>query len=171
MVSVKDITYKELKNEEAQYLHSYTFLGVDSDDKLFASKYKMDTRPISSDAVLIFKNKYQQGLNLFPFIIDVNALTDELEVKICFYTYFEERKKKLTFADINKISIDKNNSPNDMSDPSQVVILFNEEVEKDLQANTDNDITGLKKDVNKYNALQLNIVYKIFQNAKKEILG
>jgi hypothetical protein len=51
-----------------------------------------------------------------------------------------------------------------------VIIIYNEEVENDLKANADNDITRLKKDVKKYNDLQFNTVFKIFQNAKTEIL-
>jgi hypothetical protein len=170
MVSVKDISYEEIRNKDAQYLHSYTFLGVDSDNTLYSSKYKYDSLPISSDAVLIFKNKYQEGLNLFPFIIDINALINEMEVKICFYTYFEEGKKKLTYSDINKISSDKNESVKDISDPSLVSIIYNEEVENDLNATADHDITRLKKDIKKFHDLKLNTLYKIFQNAKKEIL-
>src|SRR5678815_4228282 len=107
MVSVKNILYEEVRNKIPQYLHAYTFLGVDN-DKLYSAKYKYDTKPISSDAVIIFKNRYQEGLNLFPFIIDFNSLTDELEVKICFYTYFEEGKRRVTYSDISKISSDKN---------------------------------------------------------------
>lgn len=171
MVSVNGITYEEVENKNVQYLHSYTFLGVDNEGKIFSSKFKYDSRPISSDAVIIYKNKYQEGLNLFPFIIDENALTSEKEVKICFYTYFEEGKKKLTYSDINKISSDKNDSSNNISDPSHVVIQYNEEVENDLKkAISDNDITKLKEDKKKYTDVQLNTVYKIFQNAKKEIL-
>ncbi len=74
MVSVKEITYNDIRNEAVQYLHSYTFLGVDNDDTLFSSKYKYDAQPISNDAVLIYKDAYQQGLNLFPFIIDVKCI-------------------------------------------------------------------------------------------------
>ena len=170
MVSVKDITYNDIRNEEVQYLHSYTFLGVDNDDKLFSSKYKYDTKPVSNDAVLIYKDRYQQGLNLFPFIIDVNALTNETEVRICFYTYFEERKKRLTYADINKITSDKNADFKDIGDPSLVIVQFNDEVEKDLEANPEHDITGLVRDAEKFKTLQLNTVYKIFQNARKQIL-
>ncbi len=171
MVSVKEITYNDSRNEAVQYLHSYTFLGVDTDDKLFSSKYKYDTLPISKDAVLIYKDHYQQGLNLYPFIIDVNALTNEMEVKICFYTYFEERKKKLTYSDINKIASDKNEDVKDIGDPSQVVIQFNDDIEKDLESNIEHDITGLMKDQEKFKSLQLNVVYKIFQTAQKEILA
>ncbi len=170
MVSVKQITYNNIRNEDVRYLHSYTFLGVDNDDKLFSTKFKYDEHPISNDAVLIYKDKYQEGLNLFPFIIDVNALTNELEVKICFYTCFEERKKRLTYFDINKITSDKNDDFKNVGDPSQVVIQFNEDIERDLESNTDHDITGLMKDTEKFKNLQLNVVYKIFQNAQKEIL-
>jgi ribosomal protein S13 len=139
-------------------------------DKLYSAKYKYDTKPISSDAVIIFKNRYQEGLNLFPFIIDFNSLTDELEVKICFYTYFEEGKRRVTYSDISKISSDKNSSLKDISDPSLVSITYNDEIENDMKANTDNDITRLKKDIKKYNDLRLNTLYKIYQNAKEEIL-
>ena len=167
MVSIKEITYNDIRNEEVKYLHSYTFLGVDNDDKLFSSKYKYDARPVSNDAVLIYKDVYQQGLNLFPFIIDINALTNETEVRICFYTYYEERKKKLTYADINKIGSDENK---DISGPEQVVIQFNDDVEKDLESNVEHDITGLIKDQGKFKNLQWNTVYKIFQTAQKGIL-
>lgn len=175
MVSVNEISYEALRNNKAQYIHSYTLLGTDDDNdtdtqKLYSSKYKYDSLPISSNAVLIFKNKYQEGLNLFPFIIDVNALTGQTEAKICFYTYFEEGKKKLTYSNIAQISSDKNDSSNDLSDPSYVVIQYNKDVEDDMNANTENDITKLKEDSKKYNNLQLNTVYKIFENAKKEIL-
>jgi hypothetical protein len=170
MVSVKNITYEEIRNHEVHYLHAYTFLGVDNDDKLFSQKYKYDTKPISTDAILIFKHQYYDGLNLFPFIIDVHAITNELEAKICFFTYAEEGRRKLTYSDINKISSDKNEHAGDISDPSHVVIVYNEEVENDLKANIDNDITRLRTDIKKYNDLQLNIVYTIFETARSEIL-
>jgi hypothetical protein len=94
-----------------------------------------------------------------------------MEVKICFYTYFEERKKKLTYSDINKIANDKNEDAKDIGDPSQVVIQFNDDIEKDLKSNIERDITGLMKDQEKFKNLQLNIVYKIFKTAQKEILA
>lgn len=169
MVAVKNISYEGVRNKDPQYLHAYTFLGADN-EKLNSSKYKYDTKPISSDAVLIYKDKYQEGLNLFPFIIDYNSLTDELEVKICFYTYYEKEKEKLTYSDINKISSDKNDSSKDISDPTLVSILYNKQVEKDMQESTDNDITDLKNDPKKYHDLRLNILYKIFETAKEEIL-
>ena len=169
IVCVKNISYEEVRNKNPQYLHAYTFLGADS-DKLYSSKYKYDAKPITSDAVLIFKNKYQDGLNLFPFIIDINSLTDELEVKICFYTSFEERKKQLIYSDINKISPDKTDTAKGVTDPSLVNISYNEDLENELKSNTDNDITRLKNDPKKFHDLKLNMLYKIFQNAMDETL-
>ena len=171
MVSVKDITYEEIRNSTVEYLHSYTFLGVDNEDNMYSEKFKYDSKPISTDAVLLYKNKYQEGINLFPFIIDINALTDESEVKICFYTYYEESKKRLTYSDINKITSEKNESSRDIKDPSVVTIIYNEDVEKDLNTSTDRDITRLKSDNKKYHEMKLNIAYKTFQKAKDMILG
>ena len=94
-----------------------------------------------------------------------------MEVKICFYTYFEERKKRITYSDINKITSDKNENTSDIGDPSQVVIQFNDDVEKDLESNSDHDVTALMKSQEKFRYLQLNAVFKIFQAAQKEILA
>jgi hypothetical protein len=169
MVSVKDISYEGIRNKGAQYLHSYTSLGGDGKD--YSSKYKYDSQPISSDSVLLFKNKYQEGLNLFPFIIDINALTGQSQARICFYTLFNEDDKKLTYADFNVVSTDKNDDTNDGRNTSQVILVFNEEVEYALKANSENDITKIREDSKQYNNLQLNMVYKIFQNAKTEIFN
>ena len=58
-----------------------------------------------------------------------------------------------------------------IGDPSQVVIKFNDEVEKKLESNPEHDITDLMKDQEQFKNLQLNVVYKIFQTAQKEILA
>jgi hypothetical protein len=175
MVSVREISYEAIKSKGAQYLHSYNFLGEnnDKDGKKvnYLAKYKYDLLPVSSDAILIYNNqqKYQEGLNLFPFIIDINALTGLSIPKICFYTFVNEEEKKLIYSDIN-IPTNKNNNTDDINDPSQVVIIFNEEVENALKANSENDITSIKEDNNKHNNLQLNTVYNLFQSAKNEII-
>lgn len=169
MVSINDIVYEAIPSNEVQYLHAYTFLGVDNEDNMFSEKFKYDTNPINTDAVLLYKNKYQEGLSLFPFIIDVNALKDELDVKICFFAYGEENRKRLIYTDINIISSDKNEDADDTRDPSAFIITYNEDVEKDLSSNTDKDITRLKSS-NRYKDMKLNVAYKIFQNAKKAIL-
>ena len=170
MVSVNDIVYEAIPSNEVQYLHSYTFLGVDNEDNMFSEKFKYDNNPINTDAVLLYKNKYQEGLSLFPFIIDVNALKDEMDVKVCFFAYGEENKKKLFYTDINIISSDKNEDADDTRDPSVFIITYNEDVEKDMSSNTDKDITRLKKEGNRYKEMKLNVAYKIFQHAKKAIL-
>jgi hypothetical protein len=166
MVSVNDIVYEAVPSSEVQYLHSYTFLGADKENSVF---YKYDSSPINTDAVFLYKNKYQDGLSLFPFIIDVNALTDELDVKICLFGYCEENKKRIIYTDINIISGDKKEEAGDFRDPSVVIISYNEDVERDMSSN-EKDITRLKKDHQRYNDMKLNMAYKVFQNAKKAIL-
>ncbi len=170
MVSIKDIVYEEVRSNQAQYLHSYTFLGIDSENNMYAEKFRYNSKPVSTDAILLFNDTYTKGLNLFPFIIDYNALTDEMEAKICFFTYFEENKKKLTYSDINKISSDKTINPNDVSDPSMVVINFNEGIANEISAIQDSDITQFKSDVKRYHDMKLNVAYDTFKKAKKEIL-
>ena len=50
-------------------------------------------------------------------------------------------------------------------------MLFNDDVEKDLESNIERDLTALLKEQEKFETLQLTVVYKIFQSAHKEILG
>ncbi len=160
MVLVKNISYEEVRNSDPRYLHAYTFLGEDS-DKLYSSKYKYDNKPICSDGVFIFKTRYQDGLNLFPFIIDYNALVDEQEVKICFYNCAEDSKKRIIYSDISKISTGIN-------DTSLEQVNYNDEVENDMK---DNDITRIKINSAKYKEMKLHVLYKIYQQAKEELLA
>jgi len=178
MVSVREISYESFKNKGDQYLHSYNFLGENFDiskkQKMnYLPKYKYDSLPVSSDAIFIYNGnnqKYREGLNLFPFIIDYNALTGFVVPRICFYTVVKKEEKIIIYADINKPTKNKEDTDNS-NDPSQVVIQFNEEVENALKANTENDITSIKESPEKHDSLQLNTVYNLFQSAKNEILG
>ncbi len=178
VVAVREISYEALKNKGAQYLHSYNYLEENSEsedkNKPYKAKYKYDLLPVSSDAILIFSNqqKYQEGLNLFPFIIDINALTGHSLARICFFTLFNEEDGKLIYSNFD-IPSDKNEGTGDNSEATQVIIKFNDEVENALKVNSENDIndiTSIKEDVDRYKKLQFNSVYNIFQNAKKEIL-
>lgn len=87
MVSIKNITYNEMRNAPPRYLHSYTVLGIDSKSNVNTERVNYVEGPISTQAILLFKGRYQQNINLFPFLIDVNALTDEVGAKVCFYSH------------------------------------------------------------------------------------
>ena len=169
MVSVKDIAYNDARNENVQYLHSYTLLG--SKNNQVASKFKYDAKPVSNDAILIYKDNYQEGLNLFPFLVDVNALFNQPISRICFYTYFDQKKKNLTYTDIEKIISNESDDDDSSDDDAEVLIQFNDDVDEFLKKSPDPDVTSLFTDGAKFKNLQLNLVYNIFQNAQKEILG
>lgn len=173
MVSVKDIGYEKVRYNPAQYLHAYTPLGVNNDKKSYGQKYNYQDEPINTDAILLFKNSYQEGLNLFPFIIDYNAFTYEKEVRICFYAGNDEniddndkKVKFLKYIDIKEISSDTNND-------SEVKIEFNEDIEKAIMTKEDKDIiTKYKTEPNStsFYAMKKNGAYKTFEKAKEAIV-
>jgi hypothetical protein len=174
MISVKEIAYEEVRyRTSAQYLHSYTLLGINNEKN--GQKYNYDEKPLNTDAVILFKDKYQEGINLFPFIIDYNALIDEQQVNICFYTgneeNFNEEDDTKTIKMLRYFNSGKITSGNDDKD---VVIEFDEEIEMALSAKPNNDIITRYKtedNSNKFKAMKKNEAYKAFQQAKTTITG
>jgi hypothetical protein len=87
MMSIKNIGYSEMRNTKPHYLYNYTDLvGIDSkaNKTQGQEKVRYEEVPINTDAVLLYKESYRQNLNLFPFIIDMNALSVAGGQKICF---------------------------------------------------------------------------------------
>lgn len=86
MESIKNVEYFGLRNIKQYYVHNYTALGCDENTTI--DLVKQQDAPLNTYAVL-FKNTkiaYQPKLNLFPFIIDANALAAEKGAKIYFYS-------------------------------------------------------------------------------------
>ncbi len=172
MVSVKEIGYEAVRNTAAQFLHSYTPLGVkDSANQSGDSGgriYSYQDTASNTDAVLLIKHSYE-GLNLFPFVIDINALKDEELVKICFYAWHDENDKTLVYYDLNKTLFDNNDDAVEIKNKDLA------EIEKDiieLNNSEEKDITGFKaNDGVKYKKMKLYEVYKTFQNAKESFFG
>ena len=169
MVSVKNIGYESPRNYDAQYVHAYTVLGVNNIKNSNGEKYQLYDKPISTDSVLLYKERYVEGLNLFPFVIDVNALKNEGLTKICFYACSDD--KTLTYLDTYKPFYQ------DIND-SDEIIEFNkemEDIEKDIteiNKSTERDISELKADNDKkYKILKMYEVYKTFQLAKQTFFG
>lgn len=87
MVSLKKISYRQLRNGQPEYLHRYVALGIDVKYSEDAEKGRWITLGEQTPAVLLYKGEdYQNGINLFPFVVDYNALTFEQGAKICFYS-------------------------------------------------------------------------------------
>lgn len=151
MVSIKNITYKETRNAPPRYLHSYTVLGIDSKSNINTERVNYVEEPISTQAILLFKGRYQQNINLFPFLIDVNALTDETGAKVCFYSHLD-----ISDGSLNYQFMDDNSYEN---------ITYQKAWKEG------DDMNQLMLDRDKRRAYNLDTVFLQFQDAKDALLG
>jgi hypothetical protein len=97
MASIKKVGYKYLRNTDPHFIHNYIQLGFDQKANPDIEKYRYTREDIATDTVLIYQgDNYATSLNLFPFVIDYNALTFEQGPKIYFY-------QSLDFKDQNTL--------------------------------------------------------------------
>lgn len=86
MASIKNIGYRQIRNDEPRYIHRYHALGLDSKTNLDAEKINYTVDTAYSDAVLLYRGEdYRTGISLFPFVLDYHALTFEQGSKVCFF--------------------------------------------------------------------------------------
>jgi hypothetical protein len=86
MASVKRIGFRQIKNYSPGYIHRYIALGIDNKANIDAEKVDYDQDTTYSDSVLLYKGEnFKKSINLFPFVIDYNAITFEQGSKICFF--------------------------------------------------------------------------------------
>lgn len=151
MASIKSVGYNEVRNTAPRYLHSYAALGIDSKANVDAEKVIYTEDTVHTDAVLLFKGSdYQKNINLFPFVIDINALTYEYGVKICFY-----RAREVSDDSFDYLFLEDNSKVN-------LVI-------KDIAEQM--DFNELMLDNEKRSMLNLDNVCKGLQQASQEILN
>ncbi|MDO7173838.1 hypothetical protein [Mariniflexile sp. AS56] len=158
MISIKDIDYNFQRNDAVGlYLHHYTLLEGDTQaNNNNSGKIRKDTTPVSSYAVLLFKENYQQNINMVPFIIDYNGLADSGGSKICFYSFCN------TFDDMNL-------NYNFIEDNSKVTIKKSGNLKPD-----DNDVRAINGWLsNKENRKDMNFdnMFDLFYKAKKALVG
>jgi hypothetical protein len=151
MVSIKSIGYFEMRNSKPHYLYNYTALGIDIKSNVNQERVNYAEAPINTDAVLLYKGSYQQNLNLFPFIIDVNALAFEGGAKICFYSSHDNADGSLNY--------------NFLEDNS-IVNITNTETLK-----PGSDINELLLDPKKRKDMRFDTVFTLFHEAKRAVTG
>lgn len=153
MVSIRKISYDEMRNQTPRYIHNYTILGIDAKQNVNSERMVTDEVPINTDAILLYKGKgrYQESLNLFPFIIDMNTLTFENKAKVCFYDSkdFGDGSLNYRFLKDNKISN----------------IVF-----EDIESKEPN-VAKIIADEELFKTLKLDMVSKQFYEAQKVILS
>ena len=150
MVSIKNITYNEMRNAPPRYLHSYTMLGIDSKRNVNSERVNYVDAPVSTQAILLFKGRYQQNINLFPFLIDLNALMNEAGARICFYSHQSLEDGSLNYQFMEDDSFENISFKGTLKDESE--------------------INQLMSDQEQQRAYNLDSVYLQFQEAKKALL-
>lgn len=86
MASIREIGYREVRNSAPHFIHRYMALGIDSKAQKDAEKLLYIPDTAYTDAVILFKGAhYKEGINLFPFVIDHNALNFEHGAMISFF--------------------------------------------------------------------------------------
>lgn len=150
MVSIRDIAYDEMRNQLPRYIHTFTALGIDAKQNVNSEQVRTEEIPINTDAILLFKGNYQNSINLFPFIIDMNRLIFEDKAKICFYD-----SKDLNDGSLNYRFLDNNKITN---------VVF-----EDILV-TQPKLESIITDKNLFKILKLDMVYAQFHAAKKSIL-
>lgn len=150
MASVKRIIFRQMRNSSPQYQHRYVALGLDVKYSEDAEKDRWADAGEQVPAVLLFRgDDYQNGLSLFPFVIDYNALCFEQGARICFFT------------------------ARDLDDPNALEYRFLGDSSLLRVLKTQSAAPAEDRIIEKaeLSALNLNCVVDIFLEAKTDILG
>ncbi|MEL7119112.1 MAG: hypothetical protein AAFO07_06720 [Bacteroidota bacterium] len=152
MASIKQIGYRELRNDNPLYLHRFNALGIDSKANVDAERIMGTIDTVQTDAVLFYKGKdYRNSINLYPFVIDYNTLMYEYGAKVCFF-----QSRRLEDDSLEFVFLEDNSIVNiEQKD------IFQQEI----------DLGELMMDDEKRKVFNLNCVVNGFTQAKKEILA
>lgn len=155
MAAIKEVVYHQRRNSKGRYQHSYCeireYKESESDIKIAQINYV--STPVSTDAIIFYKNEYEKGVNLSPFIIDLNSIDASAGAKINIYERRDVDKNEILIYSC--ITVEKEEriaykeSPQDM--PEIVDILMEKGSPKFLQYRKD-------------------IIYKLFEQAQSDLL-
>ena len=98
LISMKKIEYDWQRNSEPRYLRQFNILGKNIKQTGPQQLLKYGTEPLNTYSLFLRNNITK--INLFPFILDYNALTNEEGSKICLFNYrFENSGLNYFFID------------------------------------------------------------------------
>jgi hypothetical protein len=132
-------------------LYNYTALGIDTKLNINQNRVNYAEAPTNTDAILLYKASYQENLNLFPFVIDANALAIEDGAKICFYASHNNTDGSLNY--------------NFLEDNSTVNIVNTQTLKPGI------DINEVITDPAKFKNIRFDNLFVLFNEAKKAITG
>ena len=149
MNSIKDLDHVHVRNKSPFYIHHYAKIKEVTESNINAERVNCTDDTVNTDSILLFKERYQESISLFPFILDYNALTFELGTKLCFYSYFTSDDESLNYH-----FFDDNSEQNIVDGIEEPINM--------------NDIMKDKEGRKKY---KFHIACEQFRSAKKALLG
>jgi len=138
VVSMKKIECFNIKNVETKYLHHHDHLKLDLAGHVSVNEKKgynicnEKKNSLFTYAVLLYKGEdYTKNINLFPFVIDYNALTFEKTPRIAFFreTVFDEKCLEYGYLDKNEDLFLKYDDDIGEKSKSDVIYLTDKEME------------------------------------------
>jgi hypothetical protein len=125
MISMKKIGYRQIRTKLPHYLHQYVALGIDNKARIDAEKSNYTENAVFTDAVLLYKgDHYHDCINLFPLVIDYNALSLEQGAKICFFSSQQigDNLEYVCLEDNSIIELEKENIIQRKNDINEIFI-------------------------------------------------
>ncbi|MFN0202981.1 MAG: hypothetical protein ACKVTZ_15765 [Bacteroidia bacterium] len=96
LVSMKKVEYEQVRNQSERYIKNYQVLGQRSKENS-THTLKYDDKPSLTYVIFFLSPKY--AINLFPLILDYNALTNDTDFQLLVY---ENRKEnELQYVCVN----------------------------------------------------------------------
>ena len=148
LVTLKKIEYEEARHHAARYIKDLSILETKKVKNLL--RYlKYDNTPAETYSVF-FRNK-NKSVNLFPFVLDYNALMNELDFQIFFYECSESESglRYFSIQSENEEIISYTATP-----PTESMEVTSEEQKNEVQRN-----------------IRLDLVIRQFEDAMNTLLG
>lgn len=147
LITIKKIEYESARNTAARYIKDLNILEKKEARKLLRL-LKYDNVPTQTYSVF-FQNK-NQSINLFPFLLDYNALTNELDSQIFLYECMEGDSSLRYFS----LQSETEETINYMATSTEFMQVTSEEQKNELQK-----------------SIRLDLVVRQFEEAMNTILG
>jgi hypothetical protein len=153
LVTLKKIEYEEARNSKARYIKDFNILEKkEATNQKRILKY--DNRPGITYSVF-FQNK-NRAINLFPFLLDYNALTNENDFQIYFYLFNEND------SDLRYFSLKSENEEtiSYLATASESMEVKSDELRNEFQKNIRLDLVAKQFEEAMNTILEINISFK-----------
>jgi len=153
--AVKEVDFYHIRSLGEFFIHKLGFYGLPEKRNEAANqnaeKIMHSTKKINTEAVLVYASDYFEGINLFPFVVDINNIMLETGTNLCFFSH-----KELTDSNsLNYVSVADND------------IAFMQQHKTGIETNF-SEIFADRKSIIQH---KHNLVIQLINQAQKEILG